>query len=83
MPTFTLRYKDDGLGLDKRVEFDATSPAVALGVASAEREGRRAILLADGEPLCELARESEGYWRIAGASCTGGWVTAPSFGRQE
>lgn len=69
MPTFTLRYDDDGLGLDKRVEFDGTNPAIALNLASGEAPGRRAVLLADGKPLCRLGREAGGFWVVAQSDC--------------
>jgi hypothetical protein len=71
MPTFTLRYDDDGLGLDKRVEFDGTTPAIALNLASGEAAGRRAVLLADGKPLCRLGREVDGFWIVAQPNCPG------------
>lgn len=65
MPTFTLRYEDDGLGLDKRVEFDGEHPALALSLSAGETPGRRAILLADGKPLCRLGHEEDGFWIVA------------------
>jgi len=68
VPTFALHYEDDGVGLDKRVEFDGTSPAVALEVAGAERPGRRATLLVDGEPLCRLGQTDHGLWIVAMAA---------------
>jgi hypothetical protein len=50
--TYTLRYDEDALGLPK------------MG----EAEGRRALLLADGEPLCQLvkaAADPAPYWIVA------------------
>ncbi len=67
MPTFTLHYEDDGLGLDKRVEFDGSSPATALEIASSEPPGREAILSADGQPICRLAHADRGLWVVARA----------------
>lgn len=66
--TYTLRYDEDALGLPKRIEFEADSPAAALEIAMGEAEGRRALLLADGEPLCQLvkaAADPAPYWIVA------------------
>lgn len=65
MPTFTLHYQDDGVGLDKRVEFDGSCPGAALGVARNERPGRQATLLVDGAPLCRLGQTDHGLWIVA------------------
>ncbi|WP_432769978.1 MAG: hypothetical protein HEQ22_04315 [Sphingopyxis sp.] len=54
--TYTLRYDEDAVGLPKRIEFEADSPAAALEIAMGEAEGRRALLLADGAPLCQLVK---------------------------
>jgi hypothetical protein len=67
MTTFTLRYDEDGLGLDKRIEFDAGNPAQALSIAQGEAEGRWAELSVDGRPLCRLGRTATDvgdYWVI-------------------
>lgn len=67
MKTFTLRYADDGLGLEKRVEFDADTPAQALEIARGEAAGRWAELSIEGRPICRLGREGTGadhYWVI-------------------
>lgn len=66
--TYTLRYEEDALGLPKRIEFEAESPAAALEIAMGEAEGRRALLLADGEPLCQLvkaAADPAPFWIVA------------------
>ncbi|HET6526875.1 hypothetical protein [Sphingopyxis sp.] len=68
MATYTLRYQDDGLGVEKRVEFDADSPARALGIAQGEAEGRWAELCIDGKPVCRIGRAGTGagdYWVIS------------------
>jgi hypothetical protein len=65
--TYTLRYEDDGLGVEKRVEFEAATPAQALLIAQGEAEGRWAELCADGLLICWLGRQSTGdsnYWVI-------------------
>lgn len=67
MTTFTLCYVQDGFGLEKRVEFDAASPAQALLIAQGEAEGRWAELSADGKSICRLGRAGAGagdYWVI-------------------
>lgn len=67
MITYALRYEDDGIGIEKRVEFEADTPAQALLIAQGEAEGRWAELSADGRPICLLARETLGagnYWVI-------------------
>ncbi|MBJ7501188.1 MAG: hypothetical protein JHC57_15645 [Sphingopyxis sp.] len=68
MTTFTLRYDEDGLGLEKRIEFDAGNPAQALLIAQGEAAGRWAELSANGKPICRLGRAGAGagdYWVIA------------------
>jgi hypothetical protein len=65
--TYALRYEDDGIGIEKRVEFEADTPAQALLIAQSEAEGRWAELSADGRPICLLGRENLGagnYWVI-------------------
>ncbi len=67
MTTFTLRYREDGLGLEKRIEFDAGNPAPAFSIAQGEAEGRWAELSADGKPICRLGRtgtDAGDYWVI-------------------
>lgn len=67
MITYTLRYEEDGLGVEKRVEFEAKTPAQALLIAQGEAEGRWAELCADGKLVCRLGRQSTGasnYWVI-------------------
>ena len=69
--TYTLHYEEDALGLPKRIEFEADSPATALEIAMGEAAGRRALLLADGEPLCQLvkaAADPAPYWIVARGS---------------
>lgn len=66
--TYTLCYDDDALGLPKRIEFEAESPAMALEIAKGEADGRQARLLVDGEPLCQLVKAPAAdapYWIIA------------------
>ena len=65
--TYTLCYDDDALGLPKRIELEAESPAMALEIAEGEADGRQARLLVDGEPLCQLVKAPAAdapYWII-------------------
>jgi hypothetical protein len=69
--TYTLRYEDDAVGVAKRIEFEAETPASALEIAGGEAEGRRALLLQNGQPLCRLTKAFPGeapYWILAGAA---------------
>jgi hypothetical protein len=54
--TYTLRYDDDAVGIGKRVEFEAANAAYALEIARGEADGRRALLLENGRPLCRLEK---------------------------
>lgn len=66
-PTITLHYDDDAIGIEKRLLFEAATPAAALEVAAGEAAGRHARLFVDGEPLCSLlkADNEHPYWIIA------------------
>ena len=67
MITYTLRYEEDRFGVEKRVEFEADTPARALLLAQGEAEGRWAELCANGQIICRLGREGVGagnYWVI-------------------
>jgi hypothetical protein len=66
--TYTLCYEDDAVGIGKRVEFEATNAAVALEIALGEADGRRALLLESGRPLCRLQKAAPGdatFWIVA------------------
>jgi hypothetical protein len=66
--TYTLRYDDDALGIGKRVEFEAANAAYALEIARGEADGRRALLLENGRPLCRLEKAAPGdatFWIVA------------------
>lgn len=66
-PTLMLHYDDDAMGLEKRLLFEAATPAAALDVAAGEAAGRHARLFVDGTPLCSLlkADEDHPYWIVA------------------
>jgi hypothetical protein len=66
--TYTLRYDDDEHGIGKRVEFEAANAAYALEIARGEADGRWALLLEDGRPLCRLEKATPGdatFWIVA------------------
>jgi hypothetical protein len=66
--TYTLRYDDDAVGIGKRVEFEAANAAYALEIARGEADGRRALLLEYGRPLCRLEKAVPGdasFWIVA------------------
>lgn len=66
-PTLMLHYHEDHIGLEKRLLFEAASPASALDIAAGEAAGRSARLFIDGTPLCSLlkADDDNPYWIVA------------------
>ncbi|OHD03206.1 MAG: hypothetical protein A2885_05660 [Sphingopyxis sp. RIFCSPHIGHO2_01_FULL_65_24] len=66
-PTLMLHYDEDHIGLEKRLLFEAASPASALDIAAGEAAGRSARLFVDGAPLCSLlkADDDNPYWVVA------------------
>lgn len=77
--TIMLQYHDDDIGLEKRLLFEAATPAVALEIAAGEAAGRHARLFVDGTPLCSLlkADEDNPYWVVA--TSAGPPTHAPNF----
>lgn len=69
-PTLMLHYDDDHIGLEKRLLFEAATPAAALEIAAGEAAGRYARLFVDGTPLCSLLKASEDnpYWVVAASA---------------
>ncbi len=69
-PTLTLHYDEDDIGLEKRLLFEAESPAGALEIAAGEAAGRTARLFVDGMPLCSLlkADQDNPYWIVAASA---------------
>ena len=69
-PTLMLHYDEDHIGLEKRLLFEAASPASALDIAAGEAAGRSARLFVDGAPLCSLlkADDDNPYWVVAAPS---------------
>ena len=69
MPTFSLRYAEDGIGRAKRVEFKAYDAASALIMAHREASERAAELWCEDRKLCTLRRigtESD-FWEVGPA----------------
>ena len=66
MAHFSLIYRQDGLGPDKRIEFHGEDPSRALQIAHEEACDRAAELWQDGKPLCTIRRVGErpDYWMI-------------------
>lgn len=62
--SYSLQFDDDGIGLPRRVEFEAASAFAALEIAEEQCNGRWALLLCDGAELCRVGR-SGGTWMIA------------------
>lgn len=68
--TLVLHYDDDGIGLEKRLFFEAATPAAALEIAAGEAAGRHARLFVDGRPLCSVVKADEDhpFWVIAASA---------------
>ncbi|AIT82256.1 hypothetical protein JI59_22350 (plasmid) [Novosphingobium pentaromativorans US6-1] len=64
MATYTLRYSDDGRGLDKKIEFQAEDASGALIVAYSEAPHRNAELWEGARKLCTIRRYTTEVWRI-------------------
>lgn len=62
--SYSLQFDDDGVGLPKRIEFEAASAGVALEIAERECNGRWALLVRDGRPVCRVGHNA-GTWTIA------------------
>lgn len=56
MARYSLIYRKDGIGPDKRIEFLADDPSRALQLAHREACDRAAELWKDGEPVCIIRR---------------------------
>lgn len=60
---YSLRFEEDGIGLPKRVEFEAASASLALEIAEQECHGRSALLVCEGKAICQVSHHA-GAWRI-------------------
>lgn len=66
MVNYSLLLTDDGIGLEKRIDFLGVDASSALSVLSNEVEGRRAELWQEDHFICTLQRDGSGrgFWRI-------------------
>ena len=66
MQTFRLKLADDGIGMEKFIDFDGLDASSALSVLSNECEGRRAELWNGGNLVCTIERDREGsgFWKV-------------------
>lgn len=62
--SYSLQFDDDGIGLPKRIEFEAATASAALEIAGPECDGRWALLARDGKALCRVGHAA-GTWLIA------------------
>ena len=62
--TYRLKYKDDGRGLQRDIEFEAYDASMALAIAHREAEDRWAELWRDGRKLCTIRRTGHDVWEI-------------------
>lgn len=83
MPTFTLHFDDDGIGVDKRVEFDAANPALVFSLLEADRPCRQAALWSGNKPIGTLRRNANGVWQLAGLPSHKGANSAEYFVASE
>jgi hypothetical protein len=67
MHIYCLKFRDDGRGFDKLIEFEAQDPSGALSVAGRENMYRSAELWQDGRRICTLQRigPDGSFWQIA------------------
>lgn len=64
LPTYSLKFIDDGVGKSKSLDFEASNASKALILAQNEASNRRAELWCDGRKLCAISRNEAGVWEI-------------------
>lgn len=66
MQNYRLRLTDDGIGVEKFIDFEGLDASSALSVLSNESDGRRAELWTGNSLVCILERDRQGagFWRI-------------------
>ena len=63
--TYQLILRDDGRGVGRTIEFEASGAEAALYVAQQHCRGREAELLQEGRSLGRLKCDKGGYWVIS------------------
>lgn len=66
MAVYMLKFFDDGIGIDKIIQFKAEDPGTALTVAKIEAPDRDAELWEGFRKLCTIRRSSADVWSISG-----------------
>ncbi len=66
MQSYRLKLADDGIGIEKFIEFDGVDASSALSVLGNEMSGRRAELWTGERLVCTLEQDGEGggFWCI-------------------
>lgn len=66
MQSYRLKLTDDGIGIEKFIDFDGIDASSALSVLRNEMDGRRAELWSGEHLVCTLERDRQGggFWRI-------------------
>lgn len=65
LPSYCLKFADDGLGSRKELQFEAINASKALLVAQEEASNRRAELWCDGRKLCNISHTGAGVWEVS------------------
>lgn len=68
MHTYRIKLADDGIGVERTIEFEGEDTAAALNVLSTIDGGRRAELFEDGNFVCTLKQDQrfKGLWKVRG-----------------
>lgn len=64
MPTFQLRFKDEGNSLEKTLEFQGETAAVAFGVLEGEMTARHVELWTEEKKIAEITRDYLDLWQL-------------------
>lgn len=64
MPTYTLRFSQDGLGEPKVIKFDGETPSAAFAVLDQEAPARQVEIWEGEDRLGNLVRGRSGVWHI-------------------
>jgi hypothetical protein len=61
---FSLKFSDDGIGVQKTLSFRADHAGEALAIARGEASDRKVELWKGTILLCRLYRDKRDFWRI-------------------